>query len=122
MTASKQAELFDVWLVYLHFIDYPETGKVRPVLVVGKSDVDTFAVAKITSKPPQPGTGDIAIAQWQQAGLNVPSTVRCSQVFEIGIDELLRDKPIGALQPYDVDQVLKKMVRLGYYQLPELLE
>ena len=115
MTTSKEISVFDIWLVYLHFVDHPKTGKVRPVLIVGQNS-DTLAVAKITSRMPEPGTSDVAITQWQQAGLNVPSTVKCSQVFEIDIEELLRDAPIGTLQPFDVMQVIKEMTSLGYLE------
>jgi hypothetical protein len=80
MTASDQARPFDVWLVYLRFADRPQAGKVRPVVVVGARQ-GVIAVAKVTSKPHLPGTGDVPIAAWRHAGLNVPSTVRCSQVF-----------------------------------------
>jgi len=118
MTSSSQARLFDIWLVYLHFIDHPHTGKVRPVLVVGIKD-DVIAVAKITSKPPEPDTGDIPIVQWQHAGLNAPSTVRCSQVFEISPIELLRDDPVGALQPFDIAPVTQSLTALGYLHQPE---
>ncbi|MCL2605874.1 MAG: type II toxin-antitoxin system PemK/MazF family toxin [Coriobacteriia bacterium] len=115
MTASNQAQPFEIWLVYLHFIDRPKTGKVRPVLIVGIEE-DAIAVAKITSKPPVPDTGDISITQWQEAGLNVPSTVCCSQVFEISPEELLRDAPIGTLQELDIAQVTQEMTELGYFQ------
>lgn len=118
MTASKQARPFDIWLVYLHFTDHPQTGKVRPVLVVGVKEA-LIKVAKITSKPPQLDTSDVAITQWQQAGLNVPSTVRLSLDFEINPSELLRDGPIGHLQPFDVSQITQMMVSLGRFQRPE---
>jgi len=115
MTSSNQAQPFEIWLVYLRFIDRPKTGKVRPVLAVGAKE-DTLAVAKITSKLPVSDTGDISIAQWQQAGLNVPSTIRCPQIFEINPGELLRDAPIGTLQPVDIVQVTQEMIDLGYFQ------
>jgi len=118
MTNSNQPQLFDIWLVYLRFIDHPNTGKVRPVLVVGISD-DVIAVVKITSRPPEPDTGDVPIVQWQQAGLNTPSTVRCSQVFEISFDELLRDMPVGFLQPLDMDGVTQSLTKLGYLHKSE---
>jgi hypothetical protein len=117
MPTSEQVRPFDIWLVYLHFIDHPHTGKVRPVLVVGTGN-SSLAVAKITSKPPLPGVGDIPIALWQKAGLKAPSTVRCSQVFEIAHDELLRDAPLGRLQPYDIARTAQALTVLGYFQQP----
>jgi len=115
MTTSSQVQLFDIWLVYLHFIDRPQVGKVRPVLVVGIRE-DIVAVAKITSKISIPDSTDIPITQWQQAGLNVPSTVKCSQVFEVALDELLRDRPIGVLQSFDAAQVSEALTALNYFQ------
>ncbi|MCL2679983.1 MAG: type II toxin-antitoxin system PemK/MazF family toxin [Coriobacteriia bacterium] len=114
MTSSSHVQAFDIWLVYLHFSDRPKTGKVRPVLVVNSTE-NRIAVAKITSKPPVPHTGDVPIVQWQQAGLNVPSTVRCSQIFEINAAELLRDAPIGTLQTDDAVQIIQAMTMLGYF-------
>jgi len=121
MTSSDQVHLFDIWLVYLYFTDRPKVGKVRPVLVIGTKD-GIVAVAKITSKTPVPNTGDIPIIQWREAGLNVPSTVRCSQVFEIGLDELLRDNPVGVLQPLDIAQVTKALTALSFFQQPDTPE
>jgi len=119
MIASDRVQPFDIWLVYLHFVDHPQTGKVRPVLVVGAKE-DVVAVAKITSKPPAPDTDDVLIEMWQEAGLNVPSTIRCSQVFEISPDELLREMPLGVLQPDDIAWIVQTMAELGYYLQPDL--
>jgi mRNA-degrading endonuclease toxin of MazEF toxin-antitoxin module len=116
MTASEAAQRFDIWLVYLYFTDHPDTGKVRPVLVVDSAE-GHIAVAKITSSSPREGfIGEYAISQWQESGLNVPSTVRCSQVFEIAGAELLREAPIGRLQPNDIDGVTNALIAAGFYK------
>jgi mRNA-degrading endonuclease toxin of MazEF toxin-antitoxin module len=117
MTASKNAERFDIWLVYLHFIDHPNTGKVRPVLVV---DVNgkLIAVAKITSQAPQDGIlGEYQLQEWKEAGLNAPSVVRCSQVFEIDETELLRDEPVGCLRQVDIEGVTNALKAVGYFKV-----
>ena len=114
MTTSDQPRPSDIWLAYLHFADRPQTGKVRPVLVVAVKD-DVIAVAKLTSRPPEPGLGDVGIVGWQQAGLNVPSTVRCSQVFELDRADLLRGAPIGSLPAAEMDQVSQQMAYLGLF-------
>jgi hypothetical protein len=117
MTASKVAVRYDLWLVYLYFIDHPRTGKVRPVLVV---DVDDrrIAVAKITSQAPRDGfVGEYSIKDWEAAGLNAPSAVRCSQIFEIDDGELLREAPIGHLSLADIEGVTEALVAAGYYQV-----
>jgi hypothetical protein len=118
MPVSDRARPFDIWLIYLHFVNHPQTGKVRPALVVEVGN-GSLAAAKITSKPPKPGTSDVPIAFWQQAGLNAPSTVRCSQVFEIGFDELLRDAPVGRLQAFDIAHIAQVMTALGYFPQPD---
>lgn len=42
-----------IWLTYLHFLDHPDIGKVRPVLILDVDRDQATAVAlKITSKPP----------------------------------------------------------------------
>ncbi|MDR0593598.1 MAG: type II toxin-antitoxin system PemK/MazF family toxin [Bifidobacteriaceae bacterium] len=115
MTASSRARPFDIWLAYLRFADRPQTGKVRPVLVVAVKE-DLIAVAKATSRPPASNSGDVGIAGWRQAGLNVPSTVRCSQVFELAPGDLLRGDPIGRLPAAEIDQVALQLVALGYFE------
>lgn len=115
MTASKNAERFDIWLVYLHFTDHPTVGKVRPVLIVNCQD-NRIAAAKITSQPPRDGfVGEYALNRWSEAGLNVPSTVRCSQVFELDASELIRERPIGRLQQVDVLGVTEALRSAGFY-------
>jgi hypothetical protein len=37
-------------------------------------------------------------------------------VFEIGLDELLRDNPVGVLQPLDSAQVIKALTALSFFQ------
>jgi hypothetical protein len=84
------------------------------VLVVAVRE-DVIIVAKVTSRPPAADSGDVSITAWQQAGLNVPSTVRCSQVFELGPGDLLRGAPIGRLRADDRDLVVRQMVALGLF-------
>ena len=41
----------DIWLAYVEFADYPEVGKVRPVIVVDvREDACVVLAAKVTSK------------------------------------------------------------------------
>jgi mRNA-degrading endonuclease toxin of MazEF toxin-antitoxin module len=116
MTSSEAALRFEVWLVYLYFTDHPTIGKVRPVLVVDATDKH-IAVAKITSQAPRKDSiGEYAIKMWRATGLNTPSTVRCSQVFEIDKSELLRNSPIGQLQPDDITGVTEALKAAGFYK------
>jgi hypothetical protein len=115
MTASRSVERYDIWLVYLYFTDRPTVGKVRPILIVDVEG-ERIAAAKITSQPPREGlAGEFAISRWSEAGLNLPSTVRCSQIFELGAKELLRDRPIGCLHPEDLPGVIEALRDAGFY-------
>jgi len=96
MTTSSDIAAGQIWLTYLHFIDYPEIGKVRPVLIVNNNiNEATAVVVKITSKPPRKDSGDIAITDWKSAGLKTPSCARVDYLFRIAHAEPLRDAPLG---------------------------
>ncbi len=94
----------DVWLTYLRFADHPETGKVRPVVVVDVEGDDILAL-KVTSKSPRPESGDLRVADIGRAGLRLPSSIWLSPSFVLKRQELLRDLPIGRLSPEDMKAV-----------------
>lgn len=99
-----------IWLTYLHYIDKPAVGKVRPVLILHIDDNHTSVVAlKITSKPARPGSGDIAIANWASCGLVVPSSIRTDFVFRVKIADLLREKPLGSVPAHVLEQALRQI-------------
>lgn len=115
MRNSELINRFDIWLVYLHFANNPKVGKVRPVLVVDVTG-SRIAAAKITSQPPRDDSvGEFTIKKWSETGLNVPSTVRCSQVFELDFEALLRDHPIGRLHSDDIPGVTAALKDAGFY-------
>ena len=65
-------------------VEIYEGTKERPVLIVNDGlgiDID-FSVARITSKKPR-NKFDIPLEKWQEAGLHLPSTVRCSKLSTI---------------------------------------
>lgn len=110
MSSCKDVHPGDIWLTYLHFIDKPETGKVRPVLVVDVREEDLLVVAlKVTSKTKDDGRRDMAIENWQSAGLVKPSYIRLDQAFELRISDLLRDEPLGAIDESLLEQVLTRV-------------
>lgn len=84
MTCSPRP--FDVVVVPFEFEDRPGVAKPRPAVVV---DADggraALALAKVTSHAPRGWCpGEVALLDWEAAGLKVPSTVRCSKVVVIG--------------------------------------
>ena len=67
----------DFWVADIKFTD-SSTSKKRPVLIlwIDKEDV---IVAAVTSSLPRTDT-DIALKDWKNSGLKVPSTVRLSRL------------------------------------------
>jgi len=65
----------ELWLANIPFTD-GSASKVRPVLVLWLDAADVV-VAVVTSAAPRSPT-DVSLADWQAAGLRVPSTVRLS--------------------------------------------
>lgn len=92
----------EIWLAYVSFADQPDIGKVRPILVVTLANTgDAVVAAKITTSPTWPGSEYAEISNWKECGLRKPSYVQIKPLFEIRIDQLLRDTHLGEL-PNDV--------------------
>ena len=67
----------EFWLADIPFTD-GSASKVRPVLILWLDGLDAV-VAAVTSAAPRTPT-DIALKDWQAAGLRVASTVRLSRL------------------------------------------
>lgn len=99
-----------IWLTYLHYIDKPTIGKVRPVLILRvEKDHANVVVLKITSKPVRPKSNDIEIADWASCGLVVPSSIRTDFVFRIKCSDLLKEEPLGNVTSKVLAQVLRQI-------------
>ena len=103
MTCSLRP--FDVVVVPFEFEDRPGVVKPRPAVVI---DVGAgraaLALAKVTSHEPRAWCpGEVALADWEAAGLRVPSTVRCSKV--VVVDESSVKAVAGSLTDRDAAAV-----------------
>ena len=99
-----------IWLTYLHYIDKPTIGKVRPVLILHvEEDHANVVVLKITSKPVRPESNDIEIADWASCGLVVPSSIRTDFVFRIKCSDLLKEEPLGNVTSKVLARVLRQI-------------
>jgi mRNA interferase MazF len=67
----------DLWVADVPFTD-GSAAKKRPVLVLWLDGRDAI-VAAVTSAPPR-GATDVALTDWQAAGLRLPSTVRLGRL------------------------------------------
>jgi len=99
-SASAKPAPWEVWLAYLRFADHPETGKVRPVVIIdGKAAA--IVVAKVTTANPQERYVYCELADWEREGLLKPSRVQVAPLFQIAQSDLLNGEPLGVLSERD---------------------
>lgn len=88
---------FEVVLIRIDF--HQASGfKVRPAVVLLDTGDDDFLAAPVTSRPRQAEL-DFTIADWQAAGLNVPSTIRVHKLTVLAKGDIARS--LGALGEAD---------------------
>ena len=87
----------DILLVEFPFVT-GNAGKRRPALVLLDTGDAVVVVARITSQPLQ-SSHDVAISDWQAAGLRSASFVRLAKIATIS--KSLVSSKIGMLQPVD---------------------
>ena len=87
---------WDVWLANVEFEDAPETGKIRPVLIVGHQEVLVLSLSMTGTERPQ----DYKIQDLQSAGLNKDTFVRTHKINKMSNDSFI--KQLGTLHPIDI--------------------
>jgi mRNA interferase MazF len=100
--------------VVLIRIDFHQTpgGKLRPAVVLLDSGDDDFVAAPVTSQL-RVSPFDLPLQRWQEAGLNVASTVRVHKLTVLAKNEVVRQ--LGQLSDTDraaVTQVLRRAFSL----------
>lgn len=99
-SASPKPQPWEIWLAYLRFADHPETGKVRPVIIIDETAA-AIVVAKVTTAEPQSHYEYCELADWEREGLLRPSRVQVAPLFQIAESDLLNGKPLGILSERD---------------------
>lgn len=88
-------------------ITFPTTGsrtsKQRPAVVLADTGDDDVVVAPVTSHAAR-DRYDVHVAQWQAAGLMMPSVVRVNKLA--ALDKRLVRRRLGSLQAEDWARVL----------------
>ncbi len=98
----------EVVLVTFPFVD-KDGAKKRPALVLLDTGDADIIVARITSQVPQPDF-DITLAEWQRAGLRVPSIVRVHKLLTLAKHRV--DGNLGIITARDWAQVRAKVQEL----------
>jgi mRNA interferase MazF len=95
----------DILLLHFPFTDFSET-KPRPVIVLIDTGDEDFLVARVTSQEIYVDY-DLAIADWEKAGLKLPSIVRLHKLVTLHKRRIIR--PIGKLTGEDLKIIKAKL-------------
>ena len=104
----------EVLLAFLVFSD-GEGAKRRPVLVVRDFGDADLLVTPVTSHPVR-STADVTLADWQQAGLKLPSTVRAGKLGTIA--KFCVARKLGELSPADLAKFRQALTTVFEQILP----
>jgi mRNA interferase MazF len=98
----------EVVLIRMQFHQAPG-AKVRPALVLIDPGDEDFVAAPITSQMRVSGF-DLAVADWQPAGLNVPSMVRLHKLTVLAKADIVRR--LGVCSSTDREALAKLLCRI----------
>ena len=112
----KDLDVKDVVIVDFSFAEDPSKSKRRPAIVIQKDERNLrVLIVKVTKTLPR-NSLDYEILDWVKANLDMPSTASCSQLRNIGFEEI--HKKIGTLEDRDFNEVVDRVVKcLGQQQL-----
>lgn len=111
MRAHHQGEVLLAWLVFSD----GQGAKRRPVLVVHDFGDDDLLVAPITSQAARVAA-DVDLANWQGAGLKLPSVVRMEKLATISKSCVARK--LGMLPPNELVRVTEALAAVCKQILP----
>lgn len=103
--------VFDVWYVRFRFEDNPTQFVERPALVIQECDGNVYALMlRITKNVSRRAPYDVVLDDWREAGLRMPSAVRCDKIMKVGASDVVWSKPrFGALSEHDAERVIEML-------------
>lgn len=103
--------VFEVWFVRFRFEDDPTQYVERPALVIQERDGNAYALMmRITKNVTRRAQYDVILDDWAEAGLRMPSAVRCDKLMRVSTDDVVWRRPrFGALSRRDALKVLDMM-------------
>lgn len=114
MTTSSGVRPFDVLRVPFEFEDKPGVCKARPAVVASARGGSVVLLVKVTGHGPRGGfPGEVRLADWEQAGLSKPSTVRCSKSLVVDLESLEFFELLGHLSEGDTARVVAGLIEAG---------
>ena len=94
--------------IYIAYISWGDGGKRRPVLVLREQNAQV-SILRITtqyeSKSAAVKSKYLAINDWQQAGLHMPSYIDTNKIINIPAT-ILSDSPVGILSDSDRQRLI----------------
>ena len=97
--------------IYIAYVSWVDGGKRRPVLVLNKQD-EHVSILRITtqyeSKSVSIQSMYLAVTDWQQAGLFMPSYIDTSKIIDLPITTLSAF-PIGKLSERDRQKLIERL-------------
>lgn len=113
MTSSPKP--FEIWRLAFVYEDQPDVTKERPAIVgVVDRGNDRALVVKVTGHGPRPEfPGEVRIEDWEQAGLEKPSTARCSKTMTVPLEAFENARKYGALSSRDAAVIEGHLRALG---------
>lgn len=103
MDGTNSPKAWELWYALVKYED-EDYYQDRPVLVVDTSDGVYILVLKVTSTEQRNEWGEYDITKWKSAGLDNPSTVRCSHSINLMPKDFRRK--IGDLQLEDITRIM----------------
>lgn len=110
-------EPFEVHKIAFEFEDKPGLYKKRPVIVIASkqfSSVTLVLSVKVTSHAARKDyPGEIELLDWKEAGLQKPSTARCSKLARVPIDQFTEKTLYGRLSHRDSRRIYEALLNIG---------
>lgn len=112
----SDSERYELRRIFFRYEEDATRGKFRPVVVALIDRQSSRAlVLKVTGHGPRKGyPGEIPLLDWREAGLEKPSTVRCSKIAVVPMDVIRESGLYGVLTLRDARRVRAALTDLGY--------
>ena len=114
---TNEPKLWEVQRFEFAFEEEPQKTKMRPVIIAAKDNSCEELIVlsvKVTSHPPRKGfQGEVALLDWETAGLSKPSTARCSKYLLVPMKAFAGCFCYGRLSKRDESAVRQALLAMN---------